>query len=176
MFSILSSLDVWILEIINHLPHSILLNNLGSYVSYMGLIFFGFIIAVVLYLFDEKKGKNVAIKLIIALLLTYVVVQSLKYLIMRPRPYTQLSTLIVLATEVDYSFPSGHTAMSTTLAYVLGDNYGYMKFFMVIPLLVGLSRLYLGVHYPSDVIGGFLCGLIIAYLSEYLFRNKKFLN
>ncbi|MEE3324587.1 MAG: phosphatase PAP2 family protein, partial [Methanosphaera sp.] len=67
-----------------------------------------------------------------------------------------------------YSFPSGHTSTSTAMAYVLSCEYKRW-ILMSIPVIVGFSRLYIGVHYPSDVLGGFLLGLVIAYMAEYFF-------
>ena len=92
---------------------------------------------------------------------------------MRPRPYTELSNLILLGLGTDYSFPSGHTATSTAMAYLLSKEYNRW-IFMLIPFVVGISRLYIGVHYPSDVLGGFLLGLFIAYLLEYFFNLRNF--
>lgn len=102
-----------------------------------------------------------------------IVTQLIKLWIMRPRPYTELSSLIVLATESDMSFPSGHTSTSTAMAYILSSEY-QKWYFMLIPIIVALSRLYMGVHYPSDVLGGFILGFIVAYLLErYLIQKKQ---
>jgi undecaprenyl-diphosphatase len=54
------------------------------------------------------------------------------------------------------------------LAYTLSRQYD-KKIFMLIPLFVGLSRIYIGVHYPSDVICGFILGIFITMLSEKIF-------
>lgn len=172
MFSFLYSLDVTILELVNHSFHNLITDNIAILVSYMGILAFWIAISLLLYLFGGQKGKNVAKKLIIVLIAVTIITQLIKLLIMRPRPYTELSSLVVLATESDMSFPSGHTATSTAMAYVLAKEY-QKGYFMLIPIIVALSRLYMGVHYPSDVLGGFILGFIIAYLLEhYLIQNQ----
>ena len=168
----LYSIDVAILEFVNLSYHTPFTNLLAQLVSCMGILYFGLAVALILYLLGGEKEKHVAKRLFVILLVTYVLVQIVKSCVMRPRPYTVLSTLIVVSLESDFSFPSGHTALSTVWSYVLGKNYGHRRYFMIIPILVGISRLYLGVHYPSDVIVGFLFGIFTVYLCEYLFMNK----
>lgn len=141
----------------------------------MGLIYFWVIISIVLYLFGDKKGKSIAKKMIVVLVVTTILTQLIKIIVMRPRPYTELSNLILLDLGTDYSFPSGHTSTSTAMAYVLSCEYKRW-ILMLIPVIVGFSRLYIGVHYPSDVLGGFLLGLVIAYMVEYFFNLKIFEN
>ena len=116
----------------------------------MGLIYFWVIISIVLYLFGDKKGKSIAKKMIVVLVVTTILTQLIKIIVMRPRPYTELSNLILLDLGTDYSFPSGHTSTSTAMAYVLSCEYKRW-ILMLIPVIVGFSRLYIGVHYPSDV-------------------------
>lgn len=141
----------------------------------MGLIYFWVIISIVLYLFGDKKGKSIAKKMIVVLVVTTILTQLIKIIVMRPRPYIELSNLILLDLGTDYSFPSGHTSTSTAMAYVLSCEYKRW-ILMLIPVIVGFSRLYIGVHYPSDVLGGFLLGLVIAYMVEYFFNLKIFEN
>ena len=176
MFKLFSlySYDVFFLQLINSLYHNYFFNSLALFISYFGLIFTGLLIAMILYIFGGKKGKKVAILLIVTILITFLITQLLKLLIMRPRPYTQLTTLIVCAVESDYSFPSGHTSMSAAISYILGKKYNCFKFTIIMPILVGLSRMYLGVHYPSDVICGFVLGILVAVLCEYIFNQDKF--
>ncbi|HII08674.1 MAG TPA: phosphatase PAP2 family protein, partial [Methanosphaera sp.] len=61
---------------------------------------------------------------------------------------------------------------STAMAFILSKEY-HKWIVMIIPLIVAFSRMYIGVHYPSDVLGGFLLGIGIVYLSEYFIDFEK---
>lgn len=171
---LLYSYDVFLLQFINSLYHNYFFNSLALVISYFGLIYTGILIAIILYIFGGEKGKKVAILLTVTVVITFLLTQLIKLIVMRPRPYTQLTTLIVCAVESDYSFPSGHTSIAAAISYVLGKEYNCFKFTIIIPILVGLSRMYFGVHYPSDVICGFLLGILIAFLCEYITNQEKF--
>lgn len=79
-------------------------------------------------------------------------------------------------TATGYSFPSGHTqgAASTYGAlYLLLKKYKCAIIFIIIIFIVGVSRLYLGVHYPKDVLGGIILGGLSSYITYQLFKRSK---
>ncbi|MBK9660137.1 MAG: phosphatase PAP2 family protein [Chitinophagaceae bacterium] len=99
---------------------------------------------------------------------------------MNPRPHEYEPTLIALKNAKNGSFPSGHTAeaFATATSLTLMTH----KWYVAVPAytwatLVGQSRLYLGVHYPSDVIGGAITGIGSAWLSyklnKWMHHSKK---
>ena len=106
------------------------------------------------------------------------VTQGLKYTINRERPYDKYPLLIhPYQIENDKSFPSGHTSTAFSVATSLSIQ--YKKWYVVLPAYawassVGYSRLYLGEHYPTDVLAGAAIGAGSAWLSHYL--NKKYFN
>lgn len=97
----------------------------------------------------------------------------LKNLVERPRPFTQFSELELLISAPDsFSFPSGHSASSFAAATVLfhcRKSFGIPAF--ILAGLIAFSRLFLFVHYPSDVLAGSCLGCIIACLICFLFRK-----
>ncbi|RAP52558.1 MAG: hypothetical protein BZ138_02645, partial [Methanosphaera sp. rholeuAM270] len=95
MFVILQSLDHFILEFVNLSYHNFFLDNTALLLSYMGVAYFWIIISALLYLLGDAKAKNVAKKMIVVLIITVAVTQLIKFVVMRPRPYTQLSSLVV---------------------------------------------------------------------------------
>ena len=116
---------------------------------------------------NKKAGLLIGTNLVIITILN----QTLKSLLQRPRP-----TEFRIINETGYSFPSGHSMISMAfygfLIYLIYKNLKnkYLKFTLIIILFIliisiGLSRIYLGVHYTSDVLAGFL--LSIAYLIFY---------
>ena len=103
----------------------------------------------------------------------------LKHLVARPRPcWLDESVPLLIASPTDYSFPSGHTLSSTISATILtktDHRFGYAAIPMA--ALLAFSRLYLFVHFPSDVLAGAVLGLVIGVVvSRYgpkLFRKRE---
>lgn len=143
-----------------------------------GGIFF-IAVAVVCLLF--KKGRRTGATMLVALLLGLLVTNlALKNGIARPRPYAdELSTFFTywqaighgLENEI-YSFPSGHATASfaaMTAVFLCGNKkYSYLAY--VLALLIGFSRIYIQVHYASDIVGGALVGTLCGIGAWLLIR------
>lgn len=121
---------------------------------------FWLLTVVLLILF--KKTRRVGIAALCSLAIGFVITNLiLKNLVDRTRPYETVAAIIpLIPAPMDSSFPSGHTcaSFSTALIYMrmLPRRYGIPA--VVLAALIAFSRLYLGVHYPSDVLAGFLIG------------------
>lgn len=123
-----------------------------------------------LYLF--KRRYHIVIRLLLSGTLAYMMAGVAKDLWGRGRPAEYLVDIV----NLDYlvrgpGFPSGHTALATALALTLG-HYVPKKYHWVIAawiIGVGLSRMYLGIHFPLDIVGGFAIG----WASYALFRNVR---
>ena len=146
------------------------ISHLGSAITLITLTV-GFIL-----LFKNRKySKFITLNLI----LVFVLNRILKLIIARPRP-----EVMKLVKEGGYSFPSGHAMVSfgfygflIYLAYKNINNkkikYPLIIFLSVLILLIGISRIYLGVHYSTDVIGGFILGFIYLIIFIKYFYSKK---
>lgn len=121
----------------------------------------------------RKYGVAVALALIFDLILCNV---TIKPLVQRVRPYDIRQGIeLLISAPHDYSFPSGHTAASFAAAGALL----FMKAkgripALILAVIIGLSRLYLYVHYPSDVVCGAILGLVCGFLGCYLARKTGF--
>ena len=109
----------------------------------------------------EDTGEQITIGLIVGILLGNVL---LKHIFARPRPcWVDRDKQLLIKEPKDYSFPSGHTLSSVISASVLiHTNLLLGMIALAICLLILFSRMYLFVHYPSDIFGGALLGIIIA--------------
>ena len=129
------------------------------------------VLAVVLLFFRKTRRAGAAMlaALLIGLLVGNVLI---KPMVMRPRPFVTHSDLIALIhPSGQWSFPSGHTLSSFAAAAALCFYHrksGLLAF--VVAALIGFSRLYLCVHYPTDVLAGMflgiLCGLLAGWLTD----------
>lgn len=179
MLAALANLDgnllLWIQEHIRNdflTPIFTLITSLGD----KGSIW----LIICLLLLLSKKTRNVGIMGIIALCLSLIINNGiLKNVVARTRPYEVVPGLQPLIPfSKDFSFPSGHTGASFAAAVVffkkLPHKYGIPA--LIIAGLIAFSRLYLGVHYPTDVICGVISGVLIGLLSckigEYLQQKK----
>lgn len=114
----------------------------------------------------RKVGCMMTVALIGTLLINNIL---LKNLIARTRPYEMIEGLTYLVSKpIDYSFPSGHAGSSFVTACVmfrrLPKRYGVPA--LILAILIALSRLYVGVHYPSDVLVGVIDGIAISMAAE----------
>ena len=138
-----------------------------------------FLVIATITLFIVIRNKKIGISILSNVAIVTVLNQLIKRILQRPRP-----TEYRIIEETGYSFPSGHSMVSMAfygyfiyLIYKYVKN-KYVKWISIILLsllicLIGISRIYLGVHYTSDVLGGFL--IAISYLIIYISAANKFI-
>ena len=178
--------DVFNKEIMNgdivgyKLVSTFLISDFATPIAKFITNFGGAIILIILapMLFIFIKNKKIGISVILNLIIITVLNQLLKRIVQRPRP-----TEFRIVEESGYSFPSGHSMVSMAfygysiyLIYKYVKN-KYLKWISIILLsilicFIGISRIYLGVHYTSDVLGGFF--ISISYLIIYISAVNKF--
>lgn len=152
----------------NITPIAKVITQLGGVI---GIITIAIILSIVIK--DKKTSILIWVNLIISTLLN----QILKYIIQRPRP-----TEFRLIDESGYSFPSGHSMISAAFygffIYLIYKNvknkylkWGLVTLLSLLIILIGISRIYLGVHYTSDVLAGFL--ISISYLIIFVTMINK---
>ncbi len=149
-------------------------------------------IALLLLLLVIPKTRKAGLIGAVTLLMTFLLNnQVIKVLVARTRPYEVIEGLTILIDKPgEFSFPSGHTANSMCVGVVLwiisqkctalGDEKLYFPkaagwFLLILSILIGLSRLYVGVHYPTDVLGGAAIAIFDAVLVFSLYK-KLFLK
>lgn len=132
-----------------------------------------FLVPALLVLFGGKKGRKIAILLIFAVLISGIFLAIVKDLVARPRPFLILDNIRVLSHASGYSFFSGHAMLASLFAVVLANKYGKSIIYFFIAAIICISRVYLGDHYPSDVIVGVIVGIIFG-LAILKYENKIF--
>ncbi len=129
-----------------------------------------------IFLVKDKKYSKL---IILNLVLSFILNKILKLIIARPRP-----PRLRLVIENGYSFPSGHSMVSFAfygfLIYLINKNiknkkikYPLIVLLSLLILLIGISRIYLGVHYVTDVLGGYIIGLIYLIVFIKVLKKKK---
>jgi undecaprenyl-diphosphatase len=169
----INNFDIFIFNIININMHNQIFNVIMPLITLGGTQIFWIVICVFLYVFGGNKGKIVAILCLIGLLVGYFITEGLKHIIERPRPF-DLIHANVLTNINGFSFPSGHSVSAFIGSTIIGIKYGIFFPLTIFASVVGFSRIYLGVHYPSDVIAGALIGIIISLV--ILKFEKNILN
>ncbi len=159
-------IDKFILDLIEYLR----IESLNKFFIFFSKYFNYYFLAVIITLiplFKNQKLKNL-IALWTSFLAAGLLVFILKIIIQRPRP------LINLIETSSFSFPSGHTTIMFALLPIFYSNFKEYKYtWLTISLLVALSRIYLGVHHLSDIIGGMLIGILVGVNIIKLFNNKN---
>ncbi len=172
LFSSLLFLDESLFLSINHLPHTPLTNALGLLLSGVGTAgIIWFLLGLFLFFREEKKDRLFFVPLFLAGGFSWFMVEVvLKPLAARSRPGLELGAIIVGSSLNDsYSFPSGHATIAFAMAVVLSKKEPKWKWmFYMLAVLISLSRIFLGKHYPTDVLVGAFLGWGIGKLSLIL--------
>lgn len=172
IFELDGNILLWIQEYIRNgfcTPILTFITNLGN----SGAIWLIISIA----LLFPKKTRKVGIMALIAIGASYLINNlCLKNLVARTRPYEVIDGLkILIEKQKDLSFPSGHAgvAFSAATVYLLMLPKRYSVPAMIFAVIMGFSRLYVGVHYPTDVLAGTLIGIAIGCVVVNVYRWRK---
>lgn len=134
-----------------------------------------------LVVFTVLKKRNYGLIITGVLIISTIVNNLIKVFLMRERP-----DVISFVNEHSYSFPSGHTMAAVSMYGILlylilksnwhkGFKIAFIIIFSLIPVLVAMSRVYLGAHFMSDVIGAFLVSIILLIVETYYIDKKNWI-
>lgn len=125
------------------------------------------------YLLIVAKEKMYWFSLTFLTLITsWLIAHTIKLLVHAPRPFEKLSNIIPLTHPNNYSFPSEHAtvyAALTVIAFSFDWHFGLVV--CIIALCIGVSRVIAGVHFPIDILAGFIVGTLVAYAFVIFFKK-----
>lgn len=175
MFSYIVELDGRILLFIQEFLRFEWLNPVVLFITSLGNAGVVWIALAAMFLV-QKKYQKTGLSMVISLLIGFLVTNLLlKNWVCRPRPYNVIPELHALVTAGDWSFPSGHSTCSMAGAVPmfcgLPRKIGVPA--LILAVLICLSRLYVGVHYPTDVLCGALVGVLAGICALWITREKK---
>jgi undecaprenyl-diphosphatase len=168
------ALDAGLFLTVNHLPHNLWLNG---FFSFFTIIFTGglswYLTMVMETFLDPRRGSRAMRNCILPLSVASTIVEyPIKAFFRRRRPFIDFVQAIVIGKKPgSWSFPSGHSAAAFAGASLLSRDFPRERpLFFLLAALVGFSRIYLGDHYPGDVLSGTLSGITIA---EIVLRAQR---
>ncbi len=169
-------LNTFLFETINDLAgRNIWLDRLGVFFTdYAGYVLI--VILVLIFIFKSTRLSRfmVLVALISAAVSRGIITTIIRFFYHHPRPFDVL-TVKQLIPENDYSFPSGHAAFYFALSmgvYLYNKKLGAA--FFVISALMGIARIFAGVHWPADILGGVLIGIVSAIAVNLALRRIVF--
>lgn len=169
-------IDNAILEFIRANMSNRILDKIMIYITMLGNGGFIWIIAAIIFLMSKKYRKDgllLACSLLLCVLIGNI---TLKPFVARMRPSDiNMAIPLLIPRPTDFSFPSGHTMSSfaaSTVIFHANNKMGVVAF--VLAILIAFSRLYLYVHYPSDVVAAIIIGVLISVftINFYKIKNK----
>lgn len=132
-----------------------------------------FTYALSLLLLIPRRTRPLGVLMLLSEVLCDLIGGPLKAVTARDRPFEDYPVDLIISRPSDYSFPSGHTANAFALAFsVLCFDRRYGAVILVLAAFVAFSRLYLFVHWPTDVIAGALMAAVCVWAVRYLMKSR----
>lgn len=125
------------------------------------------------FIFFYLKNSKIFFWVFFSSIFAWVCAYALKLLFHTDRPFLALLDVTPLWVESGYAFPSGHATFFMALAFAIYLSHkkaGYV--FIFLALIIGLARIAAGIHFPVDILGGFVLGGSVAYLVNYWYKNR----
>ena len=127
-----------------------------NYVLYLTML-----LTFILAIKGKIEEKKAFLLVILGIPISILLIKGIHIFISEPRPFVTFNFVPLADNKVDLSFPSRHATMMAVMAFA----YTYFKskwstLFLILLFLVGISRVYVGVHYPVDILGGFAVGVL----------------
>lgn len=153
-----------------HLSSNVFISSTALFVSYP--LTYGLLALVLIWaiFYSERRMFNFSL-LFLSMISSWFVASALKSMLHVSRPFVTFN-LLPLHHETGFSLPSNHAAIFASIAtvmFIMNRKLAYL--FTFFALLVGVSRIVIGVHYPSDIIAGFSVGIIVGLLFIKLFKK-----
>lgn len=170
-------MDAQLFTVLNNLAgQSLFLDKvivfLASYLAYILIALF-FVLLLISQYSRREKLQILLVAGISTVIARFGITEFVRILYHRPRPFTEISVNQLLSSN-EWSFPSGHAAFFfalSTAVYLYNKKWGIG--FFIATILMTLSRVAAGIHYPSDIIAGALIGIAASYAAFRILTNKS---
>lgn len=173
MLDLINSLDYKIFNFINkYVEENLVIDNMMIFFAEYAQFLFPLVL-IILWLINKGKGRIVVFQTILAFGVALILTKFIKLLFYRDRPFVSLLDINQLVDHsINSSFPSNHATSALVIAvsiYLFYKRLGTAC--LIIAFGIAFSRIWVGVHYPVDVIAGIVFGIFISLLVHHYFRR-----
>jgi len=163
-------MDIQIFYFFYHLSSNPYIAKIALFLSYPFTYGVLFLLVVWAMFISKNKMFNTSLLFLVGLF-SWILSEVLKNILQASRPFL-VEKIVPLYKETGFSFPSDHMSLFTGIAvamFIIDKRAGYV--FSLIAILIGVSRIVIGVHYPVDIMGGVVVGLIVGLIFNEIYKK-----